>query len=154
MREKLVHDHRIGRGHCYGTAACASKGLGINCLNESEYSDTTPCLTWVLLYEDRRFIWVCEADARSLLIMFLLVRSPRIPIMMSNLYPFLMDEATLKHEKIDRLPEVQEPENHLLMVHYDFFKVLPGVSAARGPCGRRCVPSWTRMCTPWTPTCR
>jgi hypothetical protein len=103
----------------------AIQGAGINCLNESEYSDTTPCLAWDLLYQDRRLIWACEADTLSLLTMFLLERSLRAPIMMSNLYPFLMGGAALKHEKIDRFPDVPEPENHLLMVHCGFFGVVP-----------------------------
>jgi hypothetical protein len=44
---------------------------------------------------------------------------------MSNLYPFLMGNAALKHEKIDKFPDVPEPENHLLMVHCGFFGVVP-----------------------------
>ncbi len=28
-------------------------GVGINCLNESHFSDTTPCLAWNMLYEER-----------------------------------------------------------------------------------------------------
>ena len=72
------------------------QGAGINCLNESEYSDTTPCLAWDLLYQDRRLIWACEADTLSLLTMFILERSLVNPIMMSNLYPFLMGGAALE----------------------------------------------------------
>jgi hypothetical protein len=101
------------------------QGAGINCLNESEYSDTTPCLTWNLLYQERRLIWACEADTLSLLSLFLLERSIQAPIMMSNLYPFLMGNAALKHEKIDKFPDVPEPENHLLMVHCGYFGVVP-----------------------------
>jgi hypothetical protein len=101
------------------------QGAGINCLNESEYSDTTPCLAWDLLYQDRRLIWACEADTLSLLTLFILERSLAAPIMMSNLYPFLMGGAALKHEKIDKFPDVPEPENHLLMVHCGFFGVVP-----------------------------
>jgi hypothetical protein len=101
------------------------QGAGINCLNESAFSDTTPCLAWDLLYQDRRLIWACEADTLSLLTMFILERSLRAPIMMSNLYPFLMGGAALKHEKIDKFPDVPEPENHLLMVHCGFFGVVP-----------------------------
>lgn len=101
------------------------QGAGINCLNESEYSETTPCLAWDLLYGDRRLIWACEADTLSLLTMFILERSLRAPLMMSNLYPFLMGQAALSHEKIDKFPDVLEPENHLLMVHCGFFGVVP-----------------------------
>jgi hypothetical protein len=103
----------------------AIQGAGINCLNESEYSDTTPCLAWDLLYQDQGLIWACEADTLSLLTMFILERSLKAPIMMSNLYPFLMGGAALKHEKIDKFPDVPEPENHLLMVHCGFFGVVP-----------------------------
>ena len=34
-------------------------GAGINCLNESHFSDTTPCLAWNLLFEDQGLIWGC-----------------------------------------------------------------------------------------------
>ena len=39
---------------------------GINCLNESHFSDTTPCLAWMMLYEEGRLIWGCEADTLSM----------------------------------------------------------------------------------------
>jgi len=103
----------------------AIQGAGLNCLNESAFSDTTPCLAWDLLYQERRLIWACEADTLSLLTTYLLERSIGAPIMMSNLYPFLMGGAALKHEKIDKFPNVAEPENHLLMVHCGYFGVVP-----------------------------
>jgi len=40
---------------------------GINCLNESATSTTTPCLAWNLLFEERGLIWGCEADLTSML---------------------------------------------------------------------------------------
>ena len=80
---------------------------------------------WDLLYQERGLIWACEADTLSLLSTFLLERTVRAPLMMSNLYPFLMGGAALKHEKIDRFPDVPEPENHLLMVHCGYFGVVP-----------------------------
>jgi len=101
------------------------QGAGLNCLNESAFSDTTPCLAWDLLYQERKLIWACEADTLSLLTTFILERAVRAPIMMSNLYPFLMGAAALKHEKIDKFPDVPEPENHLLMVHCGYFGVVP-----------------------------
>ncbi len=101
------------------------QGAGLNCLNESSFSDTTPCLAWDLLYQERRLIWACEADMLSMLTTFLLERAVRAPVMMSNLYPFLMGGAALKHEKIDKFPDVPEPENHLLMVHCGYFGVVP-----------------------------
>ncbi|MDD5673051.1 MAG: hypothetical protein PHC61_02720 [Chitinivibrionales bacterium] len=101
------------------------QGAGINCLNESEYADTTPCLAWDLLYRERRLIGACEADTLSLMTMFMLERSFNAPVMMSNLYPFLLGGAACKHEKIDAFPDVPEPENHLLMVHCGFFGLAP-----------------------------
>jgi hypothetical protein len=40
---------------------------GINCLNESATSPTTPCLAWNLLFEERGIIWGCEADLTSMI---------------------------------------------------------------------------------------
>ena len=34
----------------------AVQGVGINCLNESAFSDCTPCLAWNLLYQERGLI--------------------------------------------------------------------------------------------------
>ena len=34
--------------------------------------------------------------------------------MMTNLYPFLMGQAALAHERIPHFPAVDEPENHIL----------------------------------------
>lgn len=101
------------------------RGVGINCLNESFYSDTTPCLAWNLLFEDKGTIWACEADTMSLLTKYIIHRSLDVPIMMSNIYPFLMGMAALKHEKIDAFPDVEEPENHLLVAHCGYLGVLP-----------------------------
>lgn len=69
------------------------KGMGINCLNRSHFSDTTPCLAWNMLYEERRLIWGCEADTVSMLTKYLLHNSLDVPIMMTNLYPFIMGQA-------------------------------------------------------------
>lgn len=101
------------------------KGMGINCLNESFYSDTTPCLAWNMLFEEKGIIWACEADTLSLLTQFIIHKSLDVPIMMSNIYPFLMGKAALKHEKISSFPEVDRPENHLLVVHCGYLGVLP-----------------------------
>jgi hypothetical protein len=101
------------------------EGAGLNCLNESFHSDTTPCLAWDLLYEDRKLIWACEADTLSMLSLFLLSKTLEERVMMSNIYSFLMGKAAIKHERIDRFPEVAEPENHMLMVHCGYFGVVP-----------------------------
>jgi hypothetical protein len=46
--------------------------------------------------------------------------------MMTNLYPFVMGMAALKHEKIPYFPPVEsEPENHILAAHCGYFGVVP-----------------------------
>ncbi|MCP4398033.1 MAG: hypothetical protein GY801_12145 [bacterium] len=100
--------------------------VGINCLNESRYSDTTPCLAWNMLYEEKKLIWGCEGDTIAMLTKYLLNKSLDVPIMMTNLYPFLMGQAALKHERIPYFPEVKdEPDNHLLLAHCGFFGLTP-----------------------------
>lgn len=101
------------------------KGMGINCLNESHFSDTTPCLAWSMLYEEQGLIWGCEADTVSMLTKYILHKSLSVPIMMTNLYPFLMGQAALKHERIPAFPQVDEPENHILAGHCGKLGVLP-----------------------------
>jgi L-fucose isomerase-like protein len=102
------------------------RAAGINCLNESHFSDTTPCLAWNLLYEERKLIWGCEADTMSMLSKFILHHSLDAPILMTNLYPFLMGDAATKHEKIDAFPRVEsEPENHVLVAHCGYMGVIP-----------------------------
>ena len=103
----------------------AFEAVGINCLNESHFSDTTPCLVWNLLYEEERLIWGCEADTMSMLTKLIVHRSLGVPIMMSNLYPFIMGQAALKHERIPSFPEVKEPENCILVAHCGYFGVVP-----------------------------
>ena len=101
------------------------KGVGINCLNESHFCDTTPCLAWNLLYEEAGTIWACEADVMVLLTKYLLQKSLGAQIMMTNLYPFLMGMAALKHERIPGFPEVADPDDHLLAAHCGYFGVVP-----------------------------
>jgi len=98
---------------------------GINCLNESATSLTTPCLAWNLLFEDRGIMWGCEADLTSMLTEYVVHKSLDVPVMMSNLYPFLLGDAALKHERIPYFPDVDEPENHILVAHCGFFGVVP-----------------------------
>lgn len=100
-------------------------GVGINCLNESHFSDTTPCLAWDMLYEEKGLIWGCEADTMSMLTKYILNKSLGVPIMMTNLYPFLMGQAALKHERIEKFPETKDPENCILVAHCGFLGVLP-----------------------------
>ncbi|MHA1937795.1 MAG: hypothetical protein ACW97O_06245, partial [Candidatus Thorarchaeota archaeon] len=99
--------------------------VGINCLNESRYSDTTPCLAWNLLYEEQRMIWGCEADIVSMLTKYILHKSLAMPIMMTNLYPFLMGIAALAHERIPHFPKVDNPDDHILAAHCGYLGVVP-----------------------------
>lgn len=98
---------------------------GINCLNESATSLTTPCLAWNLLFEARGIMWGCEADLTAMLTEYIVHKSLDVPVMMSNLYPFLLGDAALKHERIPHFPEVESPENHILVAHCGFFGVVP-----------------------------
>ena len=100
-------------------------GVGINCLNESSYSDTTPCLAYNLLFQEEGILWVCEGDTMSLMTKYMVYKSLEAPIIMSNLYPFLMGMAALKHEKIDKFPEIREPENCILVAHCGYFGLTP-----------------------------
>lgn len=107
----------------------AIRAVGINCLNESHFSDTTPCLTWSLLLEEGQYLWGCEADTMAMLTKYLLYHTLGAPIMMTNLYPFLMGQAALKHEHIPDFPKVDEPENHILVAHCGYMGVIPKVFA-------------------------
>ncbi len=112
LKREVEHDVTIG-------------GVGINCLNESHFSDTTPCLAWNMLYEEKGLIWGCEGDTISMLTKYILHKSLSTPIMMTNLYPFLMGQAALKHERIPNFPVLDEPENHILVAHCGYLGVLP-----------------------------
>jgi hypothetical protein len=99
---------------------------GINCLNESASSTTTPCLAWNLLFQERGLMWGCEADLASMMTELLVHKSLDVPVMMTNLYPFLMGDAALRHERIPYFPEVEsEPQNHILVAHCGYFGVVP-----------------------------
>jgi hypothetical protein len=104
---------------------------GINCLNESAFSDTTPCLAWDLLYSERGLIWGCEADLLSMLTKFMMHKSLRAPVLMTNLYPFLMGQAALQHERIPAFPDVDEPANYVLGAHCGYLGVLPRKMASQ-----------------------
>ena len=101
------------------------KAAGINCLNESHFSDTTPCLAWNLLFEESNLLWGCEADTLSMLTKYLMYHVLKTPVMMTNLYPFLMGQAALKHEKIPQFPNIEDPENHILVAHCGYLGVVP-----------------------------
>jgi L-fucose isomerase-like protein len=56
---------------------------------------------------------------------YLLHKSLNVPIMMTNLYPFLMGQAALKHERIAAFPAVEKPEDCLLVAHCGYLGVVP-----------------------------
>jgi L-fucose isomerase-like protein len=101
------------------------EGVGANCLNESFHCDTTPCLVWNMLFERDGIIWACEGDTLTLLTTFVLYRALEKPIMMTNLYPFLVGMAALAHERIEHFPDIPDPDNHALGVHCGYFGFAP-----------------------------
>jgi L-fucose isomerase-like protein len=101
------------------------RGVGANCLNESFHSDTTPCLAWNWVFERDHIIWACEGDTVTLISKFILYSALRKPLMMTNIYPFLVGMAALKHEKIDTFPDIADPDNHALGVHCGYFGFAP-----------------------------
>lgn len=92
-------------------------GCGVNCLNEGFYSETTPCLAWSLLYQDRGVMWVCESDTSSLMTQYLIGSTIDSAIFTTNIYPFLSGMSALSHEKIQEFPNVPDPDDHALLVH-------------------------------------
>ena len=100
-------------------------GIGANCLNESMYCKTTPCVIWNQLFEQYGIIWCCEGDTLTLLSTFVLYHSLKAPIMMTNIYPFLVGKAAIHHERMTDFPETEEPENHALGVHCGYAGFAP-----------------------------
>ena len=107
------------------------EGVGANCLNESMYCRTTPRLIWNMLFEQFGIIWCCEGDTLSLISTYVLYQSLRQPIMMTNIYPFLVGKAAIHHEKIDDFPPVDEPENYALGVHCGYAGFTPRCFCSR-----------------------
>ena len=101
------------------------EGVGANCLNESFNSKTTPCLAWSELFERDGIIFACEGDTLTMISTFILYRSLEQPVMMTNLYPFLVGMAALAHERIDKFPDIEDPDNHALGVHCGYFGFAP-----------------------------
>ena len=100
-------------------------GVGSNCLNESFHSDTTPCLAWNWVFEHDHIIWACEGDTVTLVSKYILYSGLQKPLMMTNIYPFLVRMAALKHERIDTFPNIADPDNHALGVHCGYFGFAP-----------------------------
>lgn len=101
-------------------------GMGTNCLNESAFCKTTPCIAWNVLLEERGMLWACEGDTVSLATKYLVYKALKKPLLMTNIYPFLMGKAATKHEKIPGFPEfLPNPEDHILLAHCGYFGLLP-----------------------------
>lgn len=109
------------------------EGVGANCLNESFHCDTTPCLAWNMLFEKDDIICCCEGDSLTMLSTYVLYRTLKVPIMMTNIYPFLVGMAALAHEKITEFPDIADSDNHALGVHCGYFGLIP-----------------RKFCTSWT----
>ena len=101
------------------------KGVGCNCLNESFHSKTTPCLAWNWIFEYDHLIWSCEGDTVTLISKYIMYAALKTPMMMTNIYPFLVGMAALKHEKIQKFPDIPDPDNHALGVHCGYFGFAP-----------------------------
>lgn len=129
--EGLTDRHKIPVGRLYLAIKAeidelgGVDGIGANCLNESMYCETTPCLVWNMLFEQFGIIWACEGDTLSLISTYVLYQSLRQPIMMTNIYPFLVGKAAIHHEKIEDFPPVEDPENHALGVHCGYAGFTP-----------------------------
>lgn len=100
-------------------------GVGANCLNESFHCDTTPCLAWTMLFEQDGILFACEGDILTLASTFIFYRSLEAPMLMTNIYPFLVGMAALAHEKITEFPDVKDGDNCALAVHCGYFGLMP-----------------------------
>lgn len=100
-------------------------GVGSNCLNESFLSDTTPCLAWNWCFEYDHILWACEGDLISLISEYIFYTALHVPVMMTNIYPFLVGMAALKHERIEEFPDIEDPDNHALGVHCGYAGFAP-----------------------------
>jgi L-fucose isomerase-like protein len=113
VRRRLDEDSRI-------------RAVGINCLNESHFCDSTPCLAWAMLFEQRGVVWGCEADTLSMLTQYVLGKSLGAPLMLTNLYPFLLGQAALRHERIEKFPDVPDDSaNYVLVAHCGYVGLMP-----------------------------
>lgn len=110
----------------------AIAGVGANCMNEANLCDTTPCLAWNMLFEKRDITWACEGDTMTMLSIYILWHSLRMPLMMTNIYPFLSGLCALNHEKIDQFPDVLNPDNCALVAHCGYFGFVPRVFCKKG----------------------
>jgi L-fucose isomerase-like protein len=76
-------------------------------------------------------VWGCEGDLVTMLTEVIIDKTIGVPFMMTNMYPFQMGHAALKHEHIPYFPEVEgAPENHILAAHCGYFGVVPQAFAS------------------------
>jgi L-fucose isomerase-like protein len=78
-----------------------------------------------MLFERDGIVWACEGDTLTLLSTYILYGALRAPMMMTNIYPFLVGMAALAHEKIDKFPDIPDPANHALGVHCGYCGFAP-----------------------------
>ena len=99
--------------------------VGINCLNESallrhdSLPGMGPALRGGKAHLGLRSRYDVDADQ------VILHRSLGVPMMMTNLYPFILGQAALKHERIPSFPDVKDPENCILVAHCGYLGVVP-----------------------------
>ena len=79
---------------------------GSNRLNQSGLLGHDAALAWDLTPAEREMIWGCEADIVSMLTKLIVHRCLESPVLTTNLYPFLIGDAALHHERIPAFPPV------------------------------------------------
>jgi hypothetical protein len=77
------------------------------------------------MWKDFKLVWGCEGDTMAMMTEYMIKYALGVPFFMTNLYPFLMGKAALAHERIPHFPEVDEPENHILLAHCGYFGLMP-----------------------------
>lgn len=105
---------------------------GIDCLAPSAHAGATPCHAWARLFEERGILWGCEADLLSMATELLVHHVLDTPVVMTNVYPFLLGQQVLDHLRLSRFPDVDRPRDHVLAAHCGYLGVLP-VAHATGP---------------------
>ncbi len=100
-------------------------GVGCACLDEPYYTTTTPCLAWNLLNRERGLAVVCEGDIISLMTECIVENTIGKGTFSTNIYPFLMGLAAIRHEKISHFPPVDSPDDHALLVHCGYCGMIP-----------------------------
>ena len=100
-------------------------GIGVSCMNEGFFSDTTPCYAWNRLFEERGILWACEGDLLTLATEYLSWHVLQQPVVMENLYPFVMGEVAIRHENIPAFPDLPDPDRYILFGHCGYLGCVP-----------------------------